>query len=70
MIRAHVTARRAFFLIQWHDAPYNFVVCRPAVCRSRLQAVKSWTDIRNNRYNTRINAYNSLGSAEYVDVAS
>ncbi len=67
-----MTARRAFFLIQWHDAPHSFVVCwpGPAVCRSRLQAAKSWTDIRNNRYNTRNNAYNSLGSAEYVDMAS
>ena len=67
MNRAHVTA---FFLILWHDASHSFVVCWPAVCRSRLQAAKSWTDIRNNRYNTKNNAYNSLGSAEYVDMAS
>ncbi len=69
-----VRCRRTFFLtrIRWHDAlaPHSFVVCRPAVCqgRSRLQAAKSWTDIRNNRYNTRNLASlyhdNSLGSAE------
>ena len=33
-------------------------------------AAKSWTEIRNNMYNTRNNAYNSLRSAEYVGMAS
>jgi hypothetical protein len=65
---AHVTARRAFFLIQWHDTSPRFFVCRPIVHRLRLQAAKSWTEIQNNRYNTRNNAFNS--SAEYVGVAS
>ena len=67
---AHETARRAFFLMWWHDSSHMFVVCRPAVHRSRLQAAKSWTDIQNNRYNTRNNAYNSLCLAEYVGIAS
>ena len=38
--------------------------------RLRLQAAKSWTDIRNNRYNTRNNTYNSHCSPEKVDLAS
>ncbi len=67
---AHVTAMRAFFLMQWHDTSQRFVVCWPAVRRMWLQAAKFWTDFQNNRYNTRNNAYYSLRSAEYVDLAS
>ncbi len=72
---AHVTGRRAFFLmqsLQWHDTSYRIVVCRPAVRRSMLHAAKSWTENRNNMNNTRRNAYNhdSLLSAEYVGFAS
>jgi hypothetical protein len=63
MNRAHVTASRAFFLIQWHDTSHRFIVCRPTVRRSSLQAAtssKSWTEIQNNRYSTRKNACNNL----------
>ncbi len=72
MIWAHVPARRAFYLMQWHDTShgFKFVVCWPAVSRSRLlAAAQSWSDIQNNNYNTKTNAYNSLCSAEYVDLA-
>ncbi len=50
---ACVTASRAFFLMRWHDTSHRFFVSRPAVHRTRLQAAKSWTEIQNNRYNTR-----------------
>ncbi len=65
---AHVTACRAYFLMLWHA--HRFVVCPPAVHRTRLQIAKFWAEIQNNRYNTRNNVYNSLSSAEYVGMAS
>ncbi len=64
---AHLTGRRAFFLMQLCDTSHRIDVCCPAVRRSMLQAAKSWTDNRNNRNNTRNNhVYNSLLSAQYV----
>ncbi len=67
---AHVTGRRAFFMMRWHDTSHRIVVFWPAVRRSMLQAAKSWTDNRKNMNNTRNNVYNSLLSAEYVGFAS
>ena len=43
---AHVPARRAFFFMRWHDTSHRFVVCWPAVRRSRLQAAQSWSEIK------------------------
>ena len=57
--------RKESFLVDVkHDTSHRINVCRPAVRRLRLQAAKSWTEIQNNRYNTRYNAYNSLCSPE------
>jgi hypothetical protein len=61
---AHVTGRRAFLLMWWQHTSHRIDGCRPAVRRSRLQAAKLRTDIQNNRYNTRNNAYNSHCSHE------
>ncbi len=67
---AHVTGRRSFFLMLWHDTYHRIIVCWPAVHRSMLQAGKSWTDNQNNINNTRNNEYNNILSAEYVGSAS
>ncbi len=50
---AHVPAMRAFFLIQWLDTSHRFNACCPAVRRSRLGAAQSWSNIQNNKYNTK-----------------
>ncbi len=63
---AHVTGRRTFFLMLWHETSHRIVACQPTVWRSMLQAAKYWTENRKNRNSTRNNVYNSLLSAEYV----
>jgi hypothetical protein len=60
---AHVTARKVFFLMLWHDTSHRFIVCRLAVRRSRLHRTRCQI---LDRYATRNNAYDSLCSAEYV----
>ena len=67
---AHVAAMRAFFLMQRHDTSHRFDACCPAVRRSRLRAAQSWSNIQNNKYDIKTNAYNSFRSAAYyVDLA-
>ncbi len=51
---AHVPAMKVFFLMQWHDTSHRFETCCPAVRRSRLRAAQSWSNIQNNKYNTKI----------------
>ncbi len=65
---ALVTERRALFFIPWSYTIHRFVVCQPAVRRSRLQPAQSWSDNQNNQYNRKNNTYNSLRTAGYVDL--